>query len=310
MTQPAAFIATDPAVKGRLMRRATYASVAVASILIAAKMAAWLHTESIALLASLLDSLLDGLASLVNLLAVRTALTPADKEHRFGHGKAEALAGLAQSALITGSVLFLVVDAIDHLIHPQPIERSLPGVAVMLFSIALTAILIMYQRRIMQQTGSLAVSADRLHYVGDLATNVTVIIALLLAGMPDFVWVDAVAALVVAAIIVKSAIDIGRSALDNLMDREMADADRARIIEIVCAHRGALSLHDRRTRSAGNQSFIQFHLDLDPEMSLREAHRISDEIESELLRAFPGAEIIIHQDPAGYAEEHPPLAKG
>jgi len=310
MPQPAAFIATDPALKGRLMRRATYASVAVAGILIAAKLAAWLHTESIALLASLFDSLLDGVASLINLLAVRTALTPADKEHRFGHGKAEALAGLGQGALIIGSALFLIVEAIDHLIHPQPIEQSLPGVAVMLFSIALTGALIIYQRRIMQRTGSLAISADRLHYMGDLATNATVIAALLLAGLPDFAWVDAVAALVVAAIIVKSAVDIGRGALDNLMDREMADADRARIIKIVRAHREALSLHDLRTRSAGNQTFIQFHLDLDPEMSLREAHRISHEIEAELLRAFPGAEIIIHQDPAGYAEKHPPLAEG
>lgn len=292
------------------MRRATYASVAVAGILIAAKLAAWLHTESIALLASLFDSLLDGVASLINLLAVRTALTPADKEHRFGHGKAEALAGLGQGALIIGSALFLIVEAIDHLIHPQPIEQSLPGVAVMLFSIALTGALIIYQRRIMQRTGSLAISADRLHYMGDLATNATVIAALLLAGLPDFAWVDAVAALVVAAIIVKSAVDIGRGALDNLMDREMADADRARIIKIVRAHREALSLHDLRTRSAGNQTFIQFHLDLDPEMSLREAHRISHEIEAELLRAFPGAEIIIHQDPAGYAEKHPPLAEG
>lgn len=292
--------ADDPAIKARLMRRATYASVLVALILIGAKLAAWLQTESVALLASLVDSLLDGVASLVNMLAVRHALTPADDEHRFGHGKAEALAGLGQGALVAGSALYLFVEAIQHLIAPQPIERSYPAIAVMLLSILLTAMLVLYQRQIVRRTGSLAVSADRLHYVGDLATNLTVILALLLAGMPDFIWVDAVCALIVAAVIVKSAIDIVRGALDNLMDRELADADRERVLAVVRRHEKARALHDLRTRQAGTQIFIQFHLELDPEISLREAHRISDEIEAELLTLFPGAGIIIHQDPAGH----------
>jgi ferrous-iron efflux pump FieF len=282
------------------MRLATYASVAVAVILILAKLAAWMQTESIALLASLVDSLLDGLASLVNMLAVRHALTPADDEHRFGHGKAEALAGLGQGALVAGSALFLFFEAIGHLITPQPIARSLAGIAVMVLSIVLTGMLVLYQRWVVQRTSSLAVSADRLHYVGDIATNLTVIIALVLASQPGFVWVDAVCAIVVAAVIVKSAYDIVRNALDNLMDREMADADRERILAVVRRHRETRALHDLRTRQAGNQVFIQFHLELDPEISLREAHRISDEIEAELLIVFPGAEIIIHQDPAGY----------
>lgn len=290
----------EPAVKARLMRRATYASVAVACALIAAKFAAWMHTESVALLATLVDSLLDGVASLINMLAVRHALTPADDEHRFGHGKAEALAGLGQGALVAGSALFLFVEAIQHLITPQPIERSYAGIAVMLFSILMTVGLVMYQRRVVQRTGSLAVSADRLHYIGDVATNVTVLLALGLASLPGFLWVDAVGALLVAAVIVKSAIDIVRGAFDNLMDRELADGDREHVLAVIRRHPETRALHDLRTRQAGNQIFIQFHLELDPDLSLRDAHRISDEIEAELLAVFPGAQILIHQDPAGY----------
>ncbi|WP_246068825.1 cation diffusion facilitator family transporter [Ferrovibrio terrae] len=286
--------------KARLMRRATYASVLVVLVLVAAKMAAWLQTESVALLASLVDSLLDGVASAINLLAVRHALTPADDEHRFGHGKAEALAGLGQGALVTGSALYLFITGIQHLITPQPIGSSPAGIAVMVLSILLTGGLILYQRHIVRQTGSLAIAADRLHYVADLATNLTVIAALLLASQPDYVWVDAVAALIVAAIIVKSAIDIVRGALDNLMDREMAEVDRERILTVVRQHSQARALHDLRTRRAGLQVFIQFHLELDPEISLRAAHRITDEIETELRRMFPGAGVLIHQDPAGY----------
>lgn len=290
----------DPAVKARLMRRATYASVVVACTLIAAKFAAWMHTESVALLATLVDSLLDGVASLINMLAVRHALTPADDEHRFGHGKAEALAGLGQGALVAGSALFLFVEAIQHLIEPQLIERSYAGIAVMLFSILMTVGLLMYQRHVVLRTGSLAVSADRLHYVGDVATNATVLLALGLASLPGFLWVDAVGALIVAAVIVKSAVDIVRGAFDNLMDRELADGDREQVLAVIRSHPEARALHDLRTRQAGNQIFIQFHLELDPDLTLRDAHRISDEIEAELLAVFPGAQILIHQDPAGY----------
>ncbi|WP_370154237.1 cation diffusion facilitator family transporter [Ferrovibrio sp.] len=299
MSGPAAFVATDPAMKARLMRRATWASVAVALVLIGAKLAAWLVTGSVALLASLVDSLLDALASLVNLLAVRQALAPADAEHRFGHGKAEALAGLGQAALITGSALFLVVEATDRLLSPRPVDHSLPGLAVMAVSILLTGGLVLYQRHVIRQTGSLAVSADSLHYLSDLLTNATVILALLLATRPDLAWADPACALVVAAVILKSAWDIVRGALDHLMDRELADADRDRIAQVVRAHPETRGLHDLRTRQSGNQAFIQFHLELDPQISLREAHRISDAIEAEILALFPGAEVIIHQDPAG-----------
>jgi ferrous-iron efflux pump FieF len=292
--------ATAAGEKAQLMRRATYASVLVALLLIGAKLAAWWHTDSVALLASLVDSLLDGVASLANLLAVRHALTPADDEHRFGHGKVEAIAGLGQGALIVGSTVFLLHESTQRLMTPQPMTESPAGIAVMVFSLLLTGALVLYQRRIVQRTGSLAVSADRLHYVGDLATNVTVIVALLLAARPGLAWVDAVAALIVAVLIGKSALDIMRAAVDNLMDRELADDERAQIVDLVRRHPGARALHDLRTRRSGLQVFIQFHLELDPEITLRAAHRITDEIETELRRMFPGAGVLIHQDPAGF----------
>ena len=308
MSGPRAYVAAEPALKARLMRRATNASVLVAVILIIAKLAAWLATGSVAMLASLVDSLLDAVASVANLLAVRHSLTPADAEHRFGHGKVEALSGLGQAALIVGSALFLVVEAIDRLTSPQPVAHGMAGIAVMLLSIALTAALVLYQRHVVKQTGSIAVTADRLHYVGDLLTNAAVIVALLIGTEGSFAWFDPVCALAIAAVIVKSAVDIVRGALDHLMDRELADADRDRVRAVVLAHPEARDLHDLRTRQSGNQAFIQFHLELDPQISLREAHRISDEIEAQILALFPGAEVIIHQDPAGVAEDRSPVA--
>ncbi len=306
-TAPHASI-VEPGLRARLLHRATYASVGVALLLVSAKLAAWIVTGSVALLASLIDSLLDALASVVNLLAVRHALTPADREHRFGHGKAEALAGLGQAALIAGSALFLIAESISRLLTPQPLAETLPGIAVMILSVAATGALVLYQRHVVAKTGSLAITADRLHYLGDLLTNLTVIIALALAGRQGFGWIDPACALLVAGVILKSAYDIVRGALDHLMDRELADADRERIKQTIRRHPQARAMHDLRTRQAGNQTFIQFHLELDPEMPLREAHRISDEIEAELLALFPGAEVIIHQDPAGLAEALPPFA--
>jgi ferrous-iron efflux pump FieF len=308
VTQSARDFVDNPVMRDRLMRRATYASVTVAVVLIAAKLAAWLVTDSVALLASLIDSLLDALASLVNLFAVRQALTPADKEHRFGHGKAEALAGLGQAALIIGSALFLVVESIQRLISPQPVAYGLAGIGVMVFSILLTGVLVLYQRHVIRNTNSLAISADRLHYLSDLLTNLTVLVALAITSLPGFLWVDAVGALIVAAVVLKSAIDIVRGALDHLMDRELADEERERIKDVVRRHPEAAAMHDLRTRQSGNQIFIQFHLELDPEMPLRQAHAIAVEIEREVLVLFPGAEVIIHQDPAGMLEDLPPFA--
>ncbi len=286
----------------RLMRLATYASVAVASLLIVAKFAAWLATDSVSMLSTLLDSVLDAAASMINLLAIRHALTPADREHRFGHGKAEPLAALGQSAFIAGSAVLLIVEVGRRLWRPQPVENGEIGILVMLGSILLTAILILFQRQVVRRTGSLAISADRLHYVGDVLVNGGVILALVLMETLGWTLIDPIFGAIIAGYILYTAWSIARSSLDMLMDRELPDEERQRIREIALANPQVKALHELRTRASGPWIFIQFHLEMDGGISLYEAHRIADQVEGEILVAYPGAEIIIHQDPTGIVE--------
>jgi ferrous-iron efflux pump FieF len=286
----------------RLMRLATYAAVAVACLLILAKFVAYLLTGSVSMLSTLIDSLLDAAASLVNLVAVNHALMPADREHRFGHGKAEALAGLGQSTFIAGSAVFLLVQAGDRLYHPHPIENSALGIGVMLFSMALTAVLVVFQRYVIRRTRSVAITADSLHYAGDVAVNIAVLVAFLLSAQLGWHLADPIFALAIGLYIVFVAWQIARSAYDMLMDRELPDAERERIKQIARAHPKVRDLHDLRTRMSGRNSFIQFHLEMDGQMTLAEAHELADEVEADILAEFPGAEVIIHEDPEGVAE--------
>jgi ferrous-iron efflux pump FieF len=288
----------------RLKRLATYAAVAVAAALIGIKLWAWVATHSVAMLASLVDSTLDLVASGLNLLAVRHALTPADKEHRFGHGKAEALAGLGQAAFIGGSAAFLLFQSLERMVRPEPVEQSTMGLAVIGVSLVLTVALVLFQRYVIARTRSLAISADRLHYATDIATNLGVVLALVLAGLWGWQIADPLIGLGIALVIAWGALSILRGAYDELMDRELDDAERERIKQIVKQHGGVVSLHDLRTRRAGHRSFIQLHLELPPQMTLIEAHRIADDVESEIMAAFPDAEVITHQDPAGVEMAH------
>ncbi|MBM3561020.1 MAG: cation diffusion facilitator family transporter [Alphaproteobacteria bacterium] len=287
------------------MRRATYAAVGIAALLVVVKAAAWLSTGSIAILSSLIDSCIDVAASLLNLLAVRQALVPADREHRFGHGKAEAVAGLGQAAFILGSALFLVFEAIRRLLAPEPVVYGVYGMAVMVFAMAATIALVQYQRHVIRRTRSVAVSADSLHYRSDILLNGAVLAALALTTWLDWPWADPVFALAVAGYILHSAWAIARSSLDLLMDRELPRALRERIIAIVQSHPEVRAVHDLRTRSSGTQVFIQLHVELDGNMTLDHAHAIGDDVERQVLAAFPGAEVIIHHDPAGLHEAHP-----
>lgn len=287
----------------RLIRSATYASVGVACILIAAKFVAWQATGSVSLLSTLLDSLLDACASLINLLAVRQALQPADAEHRFGHGKAEALAGLAQSTFIAGSALFLTIEAISRLIDPEPIQRGTIGLAVMGLSILLTLLLVGFQTYVVRRTGSVAIKADSLHYRADVLVNLGVIAAIAIGAFWNMPLADPLIALAIAGYIVHGAWQIGRASQDMLMDRELPDEDRQRIVDIALANEDVLGVHDLRTRQAGRDIFIQMHMDFDPHMPLLYAHSVSEEVEATIRRAFPNAEVIIHEDPAGFAEE-------
>jgi len=299
---------TDKAHAARLMRTATYASVSVAITLIIVKVAAWILTDSVAILSTLIDSLLDALASVVTLLAVRQALQPADREHRFGHGKAEALAGLGQAAFITGSAVLLLVEAIKRLFTPQAVTNEIIGIGVMGFSIALTLGLVLYQQYVVRKTGSVAIGADRLHYVGDLLVNAAVIGALLATSLLGRSWIDPALALLVAAYILWSAWRIVRDVLDILMDRELPDDERQRIREITLAHEAVQNLHDLRSRRSGTDTFIQLHIELDGAMSLLQAHEVADTVEADIRKAFPGAEVIIHQDPVGVEEDHANVA--
>lgn len=290
----------------RLMRVATYAAVSVASILVVAKLAAWMATGSVSLLSTLIDSLLDVAASAVNLLAVRHALEPADREHRFGHGKAESLAGLAQSAFITGSAVFLFIEAGNRLYNPRDIENTDIGYMVMGLSIVLTLILVGFQRYVVKRTQSAAIGADSLHYQMDVLVNVGVIISLLLVSRMGWQWADPAIAVLIAIYIVRGAWEIAQDALDVLMDRELSDEDRQQIRALALKHDDVQGVHDMRTRSSGQQIFIQLHLELDGEMPLMRAHDIADAVEADILLAFPNAEVIIHQDPEGI-EEHIPV---
>ena len=290
------------------MRLATYASVTVALALIALKVAGYLMTDSVSMLSPLIDSLLDVAASLINLFAVRTALTPADKEHRFGHGKAEPLAAMGQSAFIGGSAVFLVVEAGNRLFNPSPVQNTGLGIVVMLISIVATIVLVTFQRRVIRRTGSTAIKADSLHYLGDLFVNCAVIISLLLLRQFGWTFIDPLFAVTIAAYILFTAWKIAQSSLDLLMDRELPDGARRKIRDIALAHREVRDIHDLRTRSSGQATFIQFHLELDGNTLLSRAHTVSDEVEDAILVAFPGAEVIIHQDPAGLIENRPRFA--
>jgi len=286
----------------RLRRMATYASVAVAALLIAVKFVAWLETGSVALLSSLVDSLLDIAASLVNLIAVRHAMTPADREHRFGHGKAEPLAVLGQSAFITGSAMLLLAEAARRLIWPLPVENAPAGIAVMIFSIAVTIGLVLYQRHVVRRTGSIAISADELHYRSDVVLNLSVIAALFLGGALDMPILDPLFGAAIGFWIVYSAVRLARLSLFQLMDHELPDDEREKIRAIAQSHPDVVAAHDLRTRVAGPTAFIQIHIEMDGTMSLIRAHQISDEVEATLRAAYPNAEVIIHQDPEGIEE--------
>ena len=293
--------------KARLMRLATYASTSVALALILTKAIAWFMSDSVSLLATLIDSCLDALASIINLIAVRHALEPADKEHRFGHGKAEALAGLGQATFITGSSLFLVLEAISHLWNPQSISAMPVAIAVMVLSIVATMGLLMFQKHVIRITDSTAIKADHLHYKTDLLVNASVIVALLLAfyGWEGF---DPLFAIAIAAYILYSAWEIAQESLDLLMDRELPKEERDNIKAIVRSHPDARGLHDLRTRRSGTTTFIQLHLELEDHLTLRQAHAIADEVEASIMAEYPDSEVIIHEDPASLAENHPEFA--
>ncbi len=288
--------ADTPYDSATLLRLATYASTATAVVLIGVKGVAWFMTGSLSVMASLVDSLMDAAASLINLLAVRYSLKSADQDHQFGHGKAESLAGLGQASFIAGSAIFLLMHAAERLNHPQPLQEINIGLWVMVFAIGATLALLAFQGYVIKQTNSSAIRADALHYKTDLLTNTATIGALFFAasGWP---LLDPLGALAIACYILYSAWQIGQEAMQVLMDRELPEETRQHICDIALAHATVLGLHDLRTRQSGQTMLIQLHLDLDQSLPLAEAHRVAKEVEHAIMAAFPRADVIIHQDP-------------
>lgn len=287
---------TDPA---SLRRLAATASLTLATVLALAKLVAAVATGSLAVLSSLIDSLADIVASAITFVSVRISQQPPDRSHRFGHGKAESLSALAQAALVAGSATFVLIDATRRLSRPEPIAATGLGVAVMAFAIVTTLLLVAFQRHVIKVTGSQAISADSLHYRADLLTNLSILGSLVLVGRLGLVWLDPIVGALVALYLGWHAFAIGRDAVEVLMDHELPAATRQRIKDIVLAHPEVQGLHDLRTRESGHTQFIEFHVELDGEMSVRDAHEVTDAIETELAQAFPNAEVILHQEPAG-----------
>ncbi|HEX5078757.1 MAG TPA: cation diffusion facilitator family transporter [Geminicoccaceae bacterium] len=283
----------------RLNMLAAVASMGVAATLVCVKLAIWILTGSVAVLGTLIDSGLDTIASIVTYLSLRQAAQPPDRAHRYGHGKAEAIGALVQAGFVLGSAFFLANEAIRRLLAPQPIAQSGVAIAVLVGAILLTAALIVFQRLVVRRTGSIAISADSLHYRADLLTNLAVILAMLLVEATGLPEVDPLFGLGIVGLLLYSATGVARRALDMLMDRELPAETRARIRKLALGHPKAHDVHDLRTRQAGSDVFIELHLELDGDLQLEQAHDITHEVEARIRAAFPEADILVHQEPAG-----------
>lgn len=280
----------------KLIIWATRASVLVAFGLLSMKFYAWIVTGSMGVLASLVDSLLDLCASMVNLLAVRYAMEPPDREHRFGHGKAEALAGLGQAIFIGSSAIFLIIYTIERIINPRLIDSPEVGSAVIVLSLLITFVLVSYQRYVVKVTNSVAIKADSLHYAADFLSNIGILVGLGLYYL-GWLYADPIIALLIGLYILKSAIDIAKESVQLLLDRELPAEEQKKILDTVLTHPFVVEVHDLRTRQSGQTKFIQFHIVLNGEISLFKAHDFSDQVKVSVEKAFPGADILIHQDP-------------
>ncbi|MGF1722865.1 CDF family cation-efflux transporter FieF [Vibrio kyushuensis] len=280
----------------RLVTMAAWTATAVATLLLVVKVAIWWITGSVSLLASVIDSMLDIAASGVNLMVIRYSLQPADKEHTFGHGKAESLAALAQAMFISGSACFLILNGVERFFRPHELTSPEYGVYVSFFAMIVTFALVRFQKHVVKKTGSQAIAADSLHYQTDLYMNGAIMIALALSWF-GVTQADAVFAVAIGIYILYSAYQMVSEAIQTLLDRKLPDDELSKIRECCLEIEGVLGVHQLRTRMAGPTRFIQLHLELDDNMILIEAHRISDEVEERLMIEFPGADVLIHQDP-------------
>lgn len=287
----------------RLQRWSSGASLVLAIALMAAKAAAWMQTGSLSLLAAVVDALVDVLASLVTFFGVRFALQPADAGHRYGHGKAEALAALTQALLLAAAAFGLSVEGVRRLIAPQGLQQLELGLQVIAASTLLTGALVLFEGYVVRRTQSQAIAADRAHHLSDLVANLVVLAALLLTSWSGWSGFDPLFGLALAAFFAWTASGILRGALSTLLDHELPGAERMLIGRTVLSHPSARGLHDLRTRRAGRKRFIEFHLELDGGLSVQQAHAIADQIERMVIAALPSADVIVHVEPAGIQDE-------
>lgn len=295
-------MSTQPS-SAMLNRSAALASIAVAIVLVSLKAwAAW-TSGSTAMLGSLADTVLDLVASIATLVGVWVAAQPDDAKHRFGHGKAEALAAMFQVVLISISALALASQAIDALTSGARVAGASEGIAVSLIAMAATLALLAWQRHVIARTGSLAIATDHVHYQSDLLLNLAVIAALALDRFAGIAGADPAFGLAIALWLGWGAWKASSRAIEQLMDQEWPEDKKARFVEVLGRHPELRGVHDLRTRTSGNRDFVQFHVWVAPEMSVREAHRVMDEIEAKLLAEFPGVEMLIHPDPEGHVDE-------
>jgi ferrous-iron efflux pump FieF len=296
-------MSADLAARARLTRSAAFASIAMALLLAALKTWAVLRTDSTAMLGSLADTGLDLVASVATLVGVWIAAMPADADHRFGHGKAEALAAMFQVVLISLSAFGLAFRGIDELLAGGRVAAANEGIVVSLIAIAGTFALLAWQRHVIRETGSLAIRTDNVHYKSDLFLNLGVIAALVLDRYAGFAGADPLFGLAIALWLAWGAWRASSEAIDHLMDKEWPEDKRLRFVEVAAMHPELSKLHDLRTRTSGDRDFVQFHVDLPSGMTIGDAHDVIERVEDDLCRAFPGMELLIHIDPEGHVDE-------
>ena len=290
-----------------LVRSASIASLLVASTLIVLKYYGWVTTSSVSMLGSLADSMIDFLASVFVFIAITYSFLPADEKHRFGYGKSEGLAAFIQSLLIGISGVYVFTEAIKRLLNPTPINQPNIAIWIILVSIALTIALIMYQKYVVKRSQSMAIESDQYHYLTDTFINLSVLFSIVITGWTRFTFIDAVVGLLISGVVLYTAFILLKKSFKILLDQEIQTSHRDKIREIALQHPQVLGFHDLRTRDTGRNYIIQFHLELDPNMSLLESHKITDDVTDNVLDVYPNSELIIHTDPLGIDEARDPF---
>lgn len=286
----------------RLNRIASLASLCLAAVLIGVKLWAWIVTGSVAMLTSAIDAIVDAGAAVATFAGVRYAARPADRDHRFGHGKGEALAAFVQAMFLAGAAVVLVFQSVERLIHPEPLAHLDLGLWIIIASTIAAAGLVALQSFVARRTASTAISADRAHYLTDIAVNLAVLAAFIVSGLTGWASADPAFALAISGYMLWNVKGITQQALRQLLDRELATAERRRIREAVLAVPGVQALHDLRTRDAGDRVFVEFHLEVDGNLTVTHGHAVSEAAEAAVSALFPSADTVVHIEPAGIAD--------